>query len=160
MNVWFIPFWVLVLSPENAELNYKTLLVGFYVPLHFHHICHHRPIPSKEVSHAWNKLRLPLKYPSALFAFQMKFKWYILSAIISLKYNPTEVSHKSGHVVCYCVTWTFFSYSLPSTTGIRVCSPWWHIPEPKPILFCCHETSPQQSINRESETMVTDLNSN
>lgn len=65
-----------------------------------------------------------------------------------------------GMLFCYCVTWPLPVIKVPYC---RFClwvlySVWWHIPEPKPILFCCHETFPRQSTNGESETTFNDLN--
>lgn len=77
---------------------------------------------------------------------------YILSTVTSIKHNLTSLGMFLATVLCdHCQRY--------HTTGV-ILSEWWHIPEPKPILFCCHETFPLWSVNRESETTAIDLNQN
>ncbi len=101
----------------------------------------------------------------------------ICSVGFKVKYYATELhepthesfaaedeSNKSGHVcllLCHLTTASHKGSLQQASAHLWVLySVWWHIPKPKAILFCCHETFPWQKTNRESETTCTDLNQN
>lgn len=151
---------------HHLKMQLQTLLKEICLPHHLHHLfCRYRQRNMTDFSlcykHAHDWILLTLKNSLALLFFLPHsgdmfclplFKWKTEKSITCLGMlfvlgYLTTVSHTGRQLQVWFCLWVFSSV-------------WWHIPKLKSILFCCHETFPQQSTHGESETTFTDLKQN
>lgn len=114
--------------PWKCRTKSQILLKQFYFPLHFHHVCHHRLRHTTGISHyvfnmhmtgyCWRSkllLHFCFSHPIQMICSVCHYLTILLFCTAHKGFQPLciKVSNKSGHVVCYCVTWPLPVIKVP-----------------------------------------------